>query len=469
MTPLGVFFLPLILLCFLWRPFYLLPLWIIASIFEAGSVFNGEIGDFEFGISPFYLIEVFILLRFAMQLFRGTDLLPSKNSPVRTLTVLLCALWAWAFASAFILPQIFAGTLVAAPRGNVEDFTPLQWTLSNFAQAGYLTLNVSTALYAIHAIRTYEQTEQLMKALYCSLFIAVVLGLAQFVSNQAGWDFPYELFNNNPTYAHGIDQELGTVHRINSTFTEPSNAGSFLAALLCGLLAGFLDGGRNLRWLLAILGTVTVLLLTTSSTGFVAFLGGFCLLLVYFNPFRKSSVLAWLIVLAVVGVGATVLLFTPDLLLAITAMTLEKGESYSFWVRVADELHSLEIFVSTYGLGVGLGSNRSSGLIATMLSTVGIVGTGLLAAFYYRTVKAFLSGPVSRSMQVTFWALVTLTIAESVAVPDLNRPILWTMFLVVLTQLSVGFVSHPSRESAREARSRPIRSGLDAPGVAPAS
>jgi len=468
MTPLGAIYVPLILVCFLWRPSYLLPLWIIASIFEAGSLYNGIVGDFEFGVSPFFLIEIFILLRFALQLVQGAKLLPPKDSPVRRLAVVLCALWAWAFASAFILPRIFAGTLVASPRANVEDFTPLQWTLSNLAQAGYLTLNVGTVLYAIHCVRTEEQTKQLMKALSWALLIAVLVGLAQFVSFQEGWDYPYELFNNNPTYAHGIDQELGDVHRVNSTFTEPSNAGSYLAALLCGLVAGFLRGGRTARWVWAILGTLTVLLLTTSSTGFVALAGGSFLLMIYFNPFRNSSAVSWTIVLVFVGVAAAVLLLTPDLLLAITAMTVEKGETYSFWVRVADEIRSLEIFVSTYGLGVGLGSNRSSGLITTMLSTVGIVGTGLFATIYFLITRAFLRNPVSRSFQVIFWALVTLTIAQSVAVPDLNRPVLWTMFLLAFTQLSVGFVGHPSRESARITGRSAVRSAPHAPDVAPA-
>jgi len=469
MTVLGAIFIPIIVVCFFLRPFYLLPLWIIASIFEAGSVFNGEVGNFEFGISPFYLIEIFILLRFALQLLQGTKLLPPKGSAVRGIVLLLCAFWAWAFVSAFVLPRVFAGTLVAAPRGLEEDFTPLQWTLSNLAQAGYLTLNVVTVLYAVHTVRTYQQTEQLMKAIYWALVIALVIGLAQFISTQAGWEFPYELFNNNPTYGHGTDQELGLVRRVNSTFTEPSNAGSYLAALTCGLLAGFLKGGRNLRWVLAILATAAMLLLTTSSTGFVALAGGLCLLLLYFNPFRKSSAFFWIAVLGVAVVVAVILIITPDLLLAVTAMTVDKGESKSFWVRLADEIHSLEVFASTYGLGVGLGSNRSSGLVTTMLSTVGIVGTGLFAILYYRVTREFLRSSVSRSFQVTFWSLVTLTIAEAVAVPDLNRPVLWSLFLLIFTQLSVGFVTQPAREPARKARASPIRRPLHAPGVAPAS
>src|SRR5271165_745531 len=139
MTVLGAFFVPAILLCFLRRPFYLLPLLVVASVFEAGSVFNGAIGDFEFGISPFYLTEIFIALRLALLVFKSARLLPHRGNPLRAIVILLFGFWLWSFFSAFVMPRLFAGTLVSVPRsGGDEDFAPLQWNLSNLAQAGYL-------------------------------------------------------------------------------------------------------------------------------------------------------------------------------------------------------------------------------------------------------------------------------------------------------------------------------------------
>jgi hypothetical protein len=480
MTLLGAVFIPLAIACFLLRPFYLLPLLVVASVFEAGSVFNGRVGDFDYGISPFYLTEIFIVLRLLMLVLGPVKLrkvLPGKENPVRAIAWALLALWLWCFSSAFIMPHLFAGTLVYGPRSNDEDgFVPLHWTLSNLAQAGYLTLNVGTILYALHVVRTHRQAEQLIKALSLAVLVVVTIGFAQFLAAEAGLDFPYGTLNNNPSYAHGFDEDLGTVRRINSTFTEPSNAGSYLAAITCGLLASFLSGRRGVGWFLALLGVTATLFLTTSTTGFSALAMGACLLIVYFNPFRehrqgrKSSVFGWAIILGVFGAVGSVLLFTPDLLQAVQSTTVEKGESYSFWVRLANDVHSLEILIETYGLGVGLGGNRSSGLIPTMLSSVGIVGTGLFAAVLYKIIKSFPGRSAPNSLQMGFWALLTMIISEIVAVPDLNRPALWALLMLVLTELNVELNLHPSIKPVRSSTVSPRRRLVRrSPGIAPAT
>ena len=480
MNVLGAFFIPVVLLLFLWRPFYLLPLLVIAAVFEAGSAFNGAIGDFEFGISPFYLTEICIVLRLLMLTFGPTklsNLLPRRENPMRATVCVLLAFWLWCFSSAFIMPHLFAGTPVSIPRGGGdEEFAPLRWNLSNLAQAGYLTLNVGTVVYALNVVRTHRQVEQLMKALYLGVFIVVAIGFAQFVAAQGGWDFPYETFNNNPGYAQGFDQDVGLVRRINSTFTEPSYAGSYLAAITCGLLASFLRGRRSIGWFLALLGVTVTLFFTTSTTGFAALAIGVSVLLVYFNPFRehehgrKSSFLGWGVILGVFGVVGSVLLFTPDLLDAVLTTTVEKGESYSFWLRLANEIHSIELLPETYGLGVGLGSNRSSGLIPTILSSVGIIGAALFAALLYKIGKSFPGISARSSLQMGFWALLAMIISEVVAVPDLNRPSLWALLVLVLTQLNVELDQRPSMKPARlipvSARRPPLQ---PSPGVASAS
>ena len=455
MTVLGVVFIPVILLCFLWRPFYLLPLLVVTSVFEAGSAFNGTFGDFEFGIQPFYLTEVFITLRLAMLVLTSAKLLPRQENPVRAIVVLLFAFWLWSVPSAFIMPHLFAGTLVSVPRnGGDAEFAPLLWSLSNLVQAGYLTLNVCTVVYALHMVRTQRQTEQLIKALYWATFIVVFIGFVQFLADRGSWDFPYETFNSNPGYAKGFEEDIGSIHRFNSTFVEPSYAGSYLAAVTCGLLAGFLTGRRGVGWFLALFGVTAMLILTTSTTGFAALAMGVGVLLVYFNPFgehkdgRKSSALGWVAILAVFGVVGCVLLLTPDLLEAVLTSTVEKGETQSFWFRLANEFHSIEVLIETYGLGVGLGSNRSSGLIPTILSSVGIIGAALFAGILYKISKLFPGRSARSSLQMGFWALLTMIISEIVAVPDISRPVLWALLMLVLSQLNVYLDLHPNAKPA---------------------
>ena len=464
MTFLGVVFIPATLFCFLWQPFYLLPLLVISSIFEAGAVFNSDLGNFNFGIPPFYFVEVFIFLRLVMLVFSSEKIFPRKDARLRAIVVLLCIFWAWSFISAFVMPRAFAGIQVTAPRSDAEEFVPLEWSLSNLAQAGYLTLNCCTLMYAIHVVRSRKQTEQLMKAFYWAIFIVVFVGFAQFFADRLGLDFPYELFNNNVGYGQATGQVVSEVHRINSTFMEPSMAGSYLATAFCGLAAGLLSKKLELLSVLACLFVLVALLLTASSTGLASLAIGVVMLALYFNPFRsrdphKSSVSFW-VGLAILSIVGYFVLANTDLGDAIVAMTIAKTETYSFWSRVAKELQALLICANTYGLGVGLGSNRSSGLLPTMLSTVGIVGTSLFAMVLYRIAKLFSGTSKSKSLQITFWALLTMIISEIVAVPDLNRPTMWCLLFIVLSQLNTSPGLVPVRSRVKSGRLVPAPSGF---------
>ena len=464
MTLLGAFFIPLAIACFLLRPFYLLPLLVISSVFEAGSVLNGVIGDFEFGIQPFYLIEMFIVLRLVMLRLGPAKLLPRRESPMRIVVLLLFGFWAWSVFSAFVMPHLFAGTLVSVPRnGGDSEFSPLVWNLSNLVQAGYLTLNVGTVLYALHIVRTKLESEQLIKAIYWAAFIVVLIGFLQFAAERGGWDFPYETFNSNPGYAMGFQEDIGSVHRFNSTFVEPSFAGSYLAAITCGLLASFLAGSRGVGRMVGLFGLTAMLFLTTSTTGFAALALGVFVLLVYFNPFRgqkaarKSSSFGWVVILVGFTIAGCVLILTPELGEAILTSTVDKGESQSFWFRLANEFHSIQLLVETYGLGVGLGGNRSSGLIPTILSSVGIVGATLFTGMLFKITKLFPGRSARSSLQMGFWALTTMIISEIVAVPDINRPVLWALFTLVLSQLNVYLDQRASVKPAQLGRMLPRR------------
>ncbi len=470
MTLLGLFFVPAALVCFLRRPSYLLFLLLIAMPFEAGSIFNGSIGDFQFGVPPFYFVEICILVRLAMYVWNSKTLLPPKSDPARRAAILLSAFWLWSVLSAFIMPHLFAGVVVQPPRGAGSDlFAPLHWSLSNLAQAMYLTLNVATVLYALQIVRTQQESRHLQKAFYWAVFIVITVGLAQSLALALGLEFPYEIFNNNPAYAQGFDQEIEYVRRINSTFVEPSYAGSFLSAVAAGFLASFLSGRRGLLWCFAIFMVVIMLLKTTATTGLAALAAMLCVLLVFFNPLKKrgetrhSITKTWIAIGLVFCVLGLMLYLNPDLLEAATAVTVEKVETVSFEGRIVSDLFGLSVMVNTGTLGAGLGSSRASSLITTLLSTVGVVGTALFAAMLYRIVKMFPGRLAPPSLQVSFWAFLGLFVADMIGVPDLNRPAFWALIVLALVQLNLcptrivghqiahGFKAPPSRKIPRGA------------------
>lgn len=454
MTFLGLFFIPITIVCFLWRPQSLLSLLILASVFEAGSVLNGSLGSFVFGVSPFYFVEICVALRLVWLVWERGKVLPSDKTPARAISVLLLAFLAWSFASAFVMPHLFAGVPVYAPR-EMEDIdmvqgnlVPLRWTLSNLAQGIYLTLNVAAVLFALQVIRTKRQADKLSKAFRWALFAVVAAGVLQQVTFLANWPYPYSLFNNNPNNPfdfHPLDQQVYGYLRISSTLQGPVYAGSFLAAVASGLLASYLRGTRGARRLLGLVVVLGLLVVTASTTGYLAVAIMLCLLVIYFNPFKRNESRAqpslakgWVVVgLTASCIAALAMVLVPSLSQAVTAMTVDKSEGISFASRMAADLDALAIFKVTYGLGAGLGSSRHSSLISTLLCTVGIVGTALFAMVVYRIIKMFPGRWAPSTLQMHFWSLIGLLVAQSMAVPDIYRPVLWALLLIVMAQSNV--------------------------------
>jgi hypothetical protein len=430
---------------------------VVASVLEAVSVFNATIGSFGFGVSPFYLVEICVALRLFSHVWNGETLLPPLKTPARGIAVILCAFLAWSLVSAFVMPHVFAGMPVIAPRDRVDqdlvlgNLVPLQWTLSNFGQAVYLLLNTSAAIFALLVVQTGDHAQALGKALRWAVFIVVAVGLFQYFAPLAGWSYPYSVFNNNPNNAQGsepLDQQIEGLTRISSTFAEPMNSGSFLAAVASGLLASYLRGERSMRRLLGLLATAVVLLATTSTTGYVSLVVMLCPLLIYFNPLAKRQARTWpsffqgwtKVAMAALCSAGFAILFIPHLSSALVLVTVDKSEGMSFLSRVAADQESFALLKDTYGLGVGLGSNRPSSLIMTLLSTVGIVGSALFALAINRVVKLFPGRWAPSMLQMSFWSLAGLLVA-SMGVPDINRPVLWALLIVAAAQLNVNWVA----------------------------
>jgi len=446
-TALGTILIPAAIFCFLLRPFYLLPLLLISSLFEVASVFNGAIGDYIFGVPPFYFVEVLIAVRLALLLKEKGRLLPSRNSPTRPLAWLLIVYWGWAVASSFIMPRLFAGMPVYSPREGVDvelsALAPLTWSLSNLAQATYLTLNVAVLFYTFLAVKTETLSKVMTKAFYWTAIIASIAGIVQLLAATFGLSYPYEIFNNNPAYAQGFDEDIGNYHRITSTFGEPSGAGSFLAAVAVGFLARYLREKHSLTSLISFFVVSLLLLATTATTGYVEFLIAFLLLMAYWNLVQRNNQRrgaqskVWLLAAGLAAVAGAIVFYNPSFLETMGEVTIEKSGTMSFVHRLTSDAYALWLAKDTWGLGVGLGSNRPSSLIPALISTVGIVGTALFGLIICRIIRLFPGKSAPSYIQMSFWAFITILIGSAVGVPDMNRPALWGLSMVAVGQLAV--------------------------------
>jgi hypothetical protein len=101
--------------------------------------------------------------------------------------------------------------------------------------------------------------------------------------------------------------------------------------------------------------------------------------------------------------------------------------------RLNADLHGLHLLIETDGLGVGLGSNRTSSFTSSMLSSVGVVGTFLFVGFVYRLMRDYaVRFPGLSGLQLfALGAVVMMLLPLCLSIPDLNLPMLWAALWVL--------------------------------------
>ncbi|HTT23535.1 MAG TPA: hypothetical protein VMG82_31700 [Candidatus Sulfotelmatobacter sp.] len=449
----GAIFIPIAFWIFLFRPKYLVPLMLVASAFVAAPVLEFSLGDFDLGIKPYYFAAVLLAIRALPVLLKYPLLKRGLEPSVSRIVGSFVGFWKWALVSAFVFPVVFKGLQVINPRavdGDVAaafalggESSPLHWSFENLGQAAYLTLNLVAVLYVIGSRRSSGRTADIFGTLRGTIIVVSLIALLQGVVAWEGWSFPLLFFHSNAAYSTGYDEAIEGLRRVNSTFSEASYAGGFLAAAALGLLAARLRGGRVSPFVIAL--AVIGLILTTATTGYAAFVVGGILLFLYFardslrrrmtrQLFRKCLYS----VLLVAGAAAVLLAADVPLRQAAMESTLGKVDTVSFFARVSVDVYSMKLLVSTYGLGAGLGSNRPSSLGAYLLSNVGVVGSVLFVLFVFRLIvqlskRARLAGGSSFAM--VMWMLAGILVAQSVALPDLSWPPLWGILISAVSLL----------------------------------
>lgn len=410
----GILILILIVIGVLLGRNMLLPAAILAAIFPASSVLNVS-GSNSVSVAPFWLVVVLICA------YMGFSFLLARRQQPRTLRLEIFALlltFYWALAVSAVGPLLFAGIGVFSPRGGIDDqvnnLASLRFGISNVAQMLYATLLVGFILYASTRGREHLRWVQV------AVIVVATFGLYQFIADLYHLPFPNALVFNNQGVAIGNNQRIGEFLRINSTFTEPSTAGAFFAAGAVAMLAA----GAHVLSIVCVLGV----LLSTSSTGYITLIlaGGIFLGWKFYLKVRRRTFPAiftvTILLLVIVGAVLIYLLGLGEILLA---STINKTGSRSFNNRTASDIYSLALTLKTFGIGVGLGSNRPSSFITALVSSIGIPGLLLFLASVILVLRR-------RGASWAKWGLFTYLIAKSLAVPDFNDPWLWIWFSLAL-------------------------------------
>ena len=239
--------------------------------------------------------------------------------------------------------------------------------------------------------------------------VCVATGLIDIAAASMGMESLLKPFRN-AEYAYLTNASLtGGVRRVVGFTAEASAYGPIcvqFASAIVLLRTVYAEGRERLVVTLVAVGLIVLALLSTSST---AYAGLAVLALVYVaNWMRRAVFTSRLEQSEIVGellVGLALLvtllfllivredLFNP-LFNIVDEVILKKPMTASYYERSHWNAVAWDSIFSTWGLGIGFGSTRTSSWFAAVLSNAGLIGAAFMGVFFVQT---FARGSISRT------------------------------------------------------------------------
>lgn len=399
---------------------YLVGLMIVSTIFQTSSVIG--LGSLE--MSPLLVTELFFLLKSGMMLMHHPDYMLDRSIP-RWIKIFL-VFTGFSVLVTIFMPYLFTYDVrVLLPKFGIDDGVamrgvPLQFTTSNIAQIVLLLVDVAVLLL-VFSFRKMLNFRLQMQFLYAAIALVIVFGLWRLVSKFVfALPFPTLFFDNNTSHALMLEDTVAGQFRLIANFTEASYAGQFLATAVVALLAD----RRSIYNTILLIGSLVCLLLTLSGTAYAGIVIG---TVVWAALSGKRQLFTLLFFSGI----AFAVFYISGLFDMMVEILTTKAASESGIIRSMSNTMSFQMFLDTYGLGVGMGSNRCSSFFFNMLAGVGLIGTVLYAAsmgFLFRNLYQQIHNKAASFL--FFWGVV-FTITQVLGIPDLSNPVFWAwMFLV---------------------------------------
>lgn len=425
--------LPLILLSlWLWHltKHDLLSMVLFLSIFEAASGLNIA----GLGVAPWVLVLVFVLFLQAARGVPAPHFIPGLNIvSVRLLLVFV----AYAFLTGVINPFLFEGVPVLSSHGDMIHASPLAWGMANVAQLCYLLAAATLFFVAIFSTRENLQGALLWYVRGC--VTASFFAFYQLANAVARIPYPSVVLYSNPRYVIYPAYMIDGMWRLNSTFTEASAMAGHLSVGIALCAWDVVTRPLRLGSLLALSVMTVSLLLTISTSGYLALILIFIViatlaLRMLLRTRTLTHVQAMLFLLCIscgglllVGSGAA-----ATITKVVRSVFIEKEDSSSYRERTASNQAAMVTAKQTYYLGAGWGSVRCSSLGSGLLGTVGIPGVVLFVCFL-----ASLLSPRARAAQPyrddnlygkSLFGVTIILFAMMIASNEPVMPILWVLF-----------------------------------------
>ncbi|HVZ29541.1 MAG TPA: hypothetical protein VG839_04050 [Asticcacaulis sp.] len=312
-----------------------------------------------------------------------------------------------AVVGAFVLPKIFLGQAYIFPLRNANSLgasirAPLQPTNGNITQSAYLLLSFMAAVVFSDLIKQRNFARDFGWAMIAGGVMIFLSGIIDMLTSATGTAAVLAGFRN-ASYAIMAEGDIDGVRRIIGLMPEASAFGTMAITFFAMLLFGrnlFTPTQRSRIVMPVAFGCGTLAAMSTSSTAYVALT---VVVLVYFADAsrrlgagsydeKRQAVgeFAAIAALSLIGLVA-VLSFDrtrETIFNLIDTMLFKKTQSGSFLERTSWNTQALTGFIQTYGMGVGVGSVRTSNFFINIISSTGIIGSLFFLSFIIKVALA---------------------------------------------------------------------------------
>jgi hypothetical protein len=298
-----------------------------------------------------------------------------------------------------IMPRLFAGEISVFPIRESWKLDLLHPTIGNLTQLGYVALSTMTAFAVALMAQEQKFVETLLRGMLVGGVVCIVTGLVDIAAASAGLQDLLKPLRN-AEYAYLTNAGIADLRRVVGLTPEASAYGAicvqFAAAL--ALLRTFYAEGRERAFATIVLfGLIVMAVLSTSST---AYIGLAVLALAYVvNWIRRALsssargqvglmgefVVGFILMIALVAILIVRADLFDPLSNVIQEIIFNKPLSSSFYERTHWTDTAWSAVASTWGLGIGFGSARTSNWFVAIISGAGVVGGLFMAIFLIQT------------------------------------------------------------------------------------
>ena len=332
---------------------------------------------------------------FAMMIIAGTVFRPRAFDAIQQAlathwSISMMALLAlYACMSAYVYPRLFNGqTSAFVPIKGIVFEVPLSPVSGNITQSAYLSLGIICTIAVIANLCRHPDWRSIARAMLAWCAMNAILGWGDLAGKFVG--IPDVLAPiRTASYALLTEAEEAGFWRVSGGFPEASGFAAHTLGCAAYAFAFWRETGRPLAALIAA-ANVAILMLSTSSTGYVALaLVSLPLAISVTKNITKPQISRrelqlLLAAMAAIAVVTCLLVFVPKIaapfLDLLDQMVIRKSSSGSAEERGYWNRKSLEALADTAGLGVGLGSSRASSWVVAVASQLGLVGMAVFAA-----------------------------------------------------------------------------------------